>query len=142
MAFLKRAEFPGDHPFGQILVTPDMEGSPDVWLLGSSGWSADAAAQLGLPYAAAHFINPDPTRASIEHYRRSWEKSGHEGEPQVLVCVGAVAAETEEEAQFHYAPASGCDACCATAASGTTAQYRRRKTPSHVSPRWAKARLR
>jgi luciferase family oxidoreductase group 1 len=102
MAFLKRAEFPNDHPFGQILVTPDMEGSPDVWLLGSSGWSADAAGQLGLPYAAAHFINPNPTRASIEMYRRAWQKAGHEGEPQVLVSVGAIAAETAEEAQYHY----------------------------------------
>ncbi len=102
MAFLKRADFPEDHPFGQILVTPDMEGSPDVWLLGSSGWSAAAAAQLGLPYAAAHFINPNPTRASIQHYRDSWKTAGHEAEPRVLVCVGAIAAETEEEAQYHY----------------------------------------
>jgi luciferase family oxidoreductase group 1 len=101
LAFLKRAEFGNDHPFGQILVTPDMEGAPDVWLLGSSGWSADAAGQLGLPYAAAHFINPRPTRASIELYRRAWEKAGHEGEPQLLVAVGAVAAETEEEAHYH-----------------------------------------
>jgi luciferase family oxidoreductase group 1 len=102
MAFLKRSEFPKDHPFGQILVSPDMEGSPDVWLLGSSGWSADAAGQLGIPYAAAHFINPNPTRASIEHYRRAWQKAGHEGELQVLVAVGAIAADTEEEAQYHY----------------------------------------
>jgi luciferase family oxidoreductase group 1 len=103
MAFLKRAEFPDDHPFGKILVTPDMEGAPDLWLLGSSGWSADAAGQLGLSYAAAHFINPNPTRASIELYRRVWQKSAHEGEPQVLVSVGAIAADTEEEAQYHYA---------------------------------------
>ncbi len=103
MAFLKRAEFPGEHPFGQILVTPEMEGAPDVWLLGSSGWSADAAGQLGLPYAAAHFINPNPTGASIEHYRHAWENSGQEGKPQVLVSVGAIAAETDEEAQYHYA---------------------------------------
>jgi luciferase family oxidoreductase group 1 len=103
MAFLKRVEFPADHPFGQILVSPAMEGAPDLWLLGSSGWSADAAGQLGLPYAAAHFINPNPTRESIEHYRRAWEKAGHEGEPQVLVSVGAIAAATEEEAQYHYA---------------------------------------
>ena len=103
MAFLKRGEFPDDHPFGQILVTPDTEGAPDVWLLGSSGWSADAAGQLGLSYAAAHFINPNPTRASIEQYRRTWENAGHAGEPQVLVSVGAIAAETEEEAQYHYA---------------------------------------
>ncbi len=102
MAFLKRAEFPEGHPFAKILVTPDMEGSPDLWLLGSSGWSADAAGQLGLFYGAAHFISPGPTRRSIEHYREAWTKAGHAGEPQVLVAVGAIAAETEAEAQRHY----------------------------------------
>jgi luciferase family oxidoreductase group 1 len=101
MAFLKRADFPDDHPFGQILVTPDLEGAPDLWLLGSSGWSADAAGQLGLPYAAAHFINPNPTRASVEHYRKAWRDAGHGGEPQVLLAAGAIAAATEEEAEFH-----------------------------------------
>ena len=103
LAFLNRAEFPAEHPFGRILVTPDMPGAPEVWLLGSSGWSADAAAQLGLPYAAAHFINPVPTRRSIEHYRSAWAAAKHEGEPKLLVAVGAIAAETEAEAQYHYA---------------------------------------
>jgi luciferase family oxidoreductase group 1 len=103
LAFLKRADFPPDHPFGHITVTPDMPGGPEPWLLGSSGWSADAAAQLGLPYAAAHFINPAPTRRSIEHFRNAWRANGHEGEPQLLIAVGAIAAETEAEAQYHNA---------------------------------------
>jgi luciferase family oxidoreductase group 1 len=99
LAFLRRAEFPNDHPFGRILVTPDMPGSPEVWLLGSSGWSADAAGQLGLSYAAAHFINPMTTRRSVEHYRQTWQAGGHAGAPRVIVAVGAIAAATEEEAQ-------------------------------------------
>jgi len=41
LAFLRR-EFPPAHPFARILVTPDMPGTPDVWLLGSSPWSARA----------------------------------------------------------------------------------------------------
>ena len=64
-----RGGFPPDHPFSRILVTPAMPGAPDVWLLGSSLWSASAAAQLGLPYAFAHFIDQLPTRPAIEHYR-------------------------------------------------------------------------
>jgi luciferase family oxidoreductase group 1 len=99
LAFLRMAEFPQDHPFGRILVTPDMPGSPEVWLLGSSGWSADAAGQLGLPYAAAHFINPMTTRRSIEHYRKTWDAGGHDGAPRVIVAAGAIASATEEEAQ-------------------------------------------
>jgi luciferase family oxidoreductase group 1 len=103
LAFLKRSEFPPEHPFGNITVTPDMPGGPEPWLLGSSGWSADAAGQLGLPYAAAHFINPMPTRRSVEHFRNSWRTNGHDGEPKLLIAVGAIAAETEAEAEYHYA---------------------------------------
>ncbi len=98
IAFLRR-EFSEDHAFARITVSPDMPGWPELWLLGSSGWSADASAQLGLPYAAAHFINPEPTRRSIEHYKANFKPSRSSSVPQALVCVGAVVADTAEEAQ-------------------------------------------
>ncbi len=101
LAFLND-DFPEDHSFRQIQVQPHMPGSPEVWLLGSSGWSADAAAKLGLPYAAAHFINPVPTRASIEHYLRHFEPSEYLEKPQVLIAASAIAADTQEEADRHY----------------------------------------
>lgn len=94
--------FPEQHPFKRIIVQPEMPGSPDVWLLGSSGWSADAAAQLGLPYAFAHFINPEPTRRAIDFYRANFRPSQYLAEPKVLVCSGVVAADTEEEADRLY----------------------------------------
>ncbi len=94
--------FPGDHPFKRIIVQPEMPGAPETWLLGSSGWSADAAAQLGLPYAFAHFINPQPTRKSIEFYRENFKPSQYLSEPLVMVAAGAVAADTEEEAERLY----------------------------------------
>src|ERR1700694_4743318 len=65
MAFLNR-DFPAKHPFSRLTVSPDMPGCPEVWLLGSSLWSASAAAQLGLRYAFAHFIDSNPTRAALE----------------------------------------------------------------------------
>ena len=46
-----------------------------VWLLGSSMWSAAAAAQLGLLYAFAHFIDPTHPRAAIEYYRTHFKPS-------------------------------------------------------------------
>ena len=67
LAFLNR-DFPAKHPFSRLTVSPDMPGCPEVWLLGSSMWSAAAAAQLGLRYAFAHFIDSNPTRAALEHY--------------------------------------------------------------------------
>ncbi len=101
LAFLK-GEFSDDHPFNRILVQPQMPGGPAVWLLGSSGWSADAAAQLGLPYGAAHFINSEPTRRSVEHYKEHFQPSDYLSEPKVLAAVGAVATDTQEEADRHF----------------------------------------
>jgi luciferase family oxidoreductase group 1 len=96
-AFL-HCEFPDKHPFKRILVSPDMPGAPDIWLLGSSMWSADAAAQLGLPYAFAHFISPEPTRAAIEHYYGRFVPSSRLDKPKAIVALGAICADTDDEA--------------------------------------------
>ena len=61
-------------------------------------WSASAAAQLGLPYAFAHFINPHPTRMAIEYYREHFQPSEHLAQPQAILALGAICAPTEEEA--------------------------------------------
>lgn len=99
LAFLNRS-FPASHPFSRIKLSPEMPGGPEVWLLGSSMWSASAAAQLGLPYAFAHFIDSGPTRAAIEHYRSHF-KPGEGGlsQPRVILALGALCAETEQEAE-------------------------------------------
>ena len=101
LAFFNKG-FPEQHPFNRILVQPEMPGGPEVWLLGSSSWSADAASQLGLPYAFAHFINPEPTRKAIEFYRKNFKPSQYLSEPKVLLAAGCVAADTEEEADRLY----------------------------------------
>lgn len=90
--------FPADHAFSRIIVTPAMPGAPDVWLLGSSRWSASAAAQLGLPYAFAHFIDQLPTRPAIEHYRSHFISSNG-SKPQIILALGVICAETDEEAE-------------------------------------------
>jgi luciferase family oxidoreductase group 1 len=92
--------FSAEHPFAQIKVSPAMPGSPDVWLLGSSLWSASAAAQLGLPYAFAHFIDQQPTRSAIEHYRSHFIAAENGGKPHVILALGAICAETDEEAEY------------------------------------------
>ena len=96
-AFLKHS-FPAQHPFGRIKVSPDMPGAPEVWMLGSSMWSASAAAQLGLPYAFAHFINQHPTRMALEYYREHFKPSQELAEPRSILALGAICADTEHEA--------------------------------------------
>jgi len=98
LAFLN-AEFAPRHPFSRVKVSPQAPGAPDLWLLGSSLWSASAAAQLGLPYAFAHFISPEPTRAAIEHYRANFQPSRYRSAPQAIVSLGVICAETDAEAE-------------------------------------------
>ena len=97
LAFLHH-DFPSEHPFSKIKVSPDMPGAPEVWLLGSSTWSAGVAARFGLPYAFAHFIGPEQTVEALAEYRAHFTPSKFLSEPRVLVTLGAVCADTNAEA--------------------------------------------
>jgi luciferase family oxidoreductase group 1 len=94
---------PPSHPFSRVTVSPAMPGGPDVWLLGSSLWSSAAAAQLGLPYAFAHFFSPVHTREAIERYQRHFVPGTHRRRPEAMVAVGVICAETTEEAEYLHA---------------------------------------
>jgi luciferase family oxidoreductase group 1 len=97
LAFL-RGGFRPDHAFSRIELSPAMPGAPEVWLLGSSMWSAAAAAQLGLPYAFAHFIDPTHTRAAVEYYRTHFKPSNEFSQPVAILGIGAICASTDAEA--------------------------------------------
>jgi luciferase family oxidoreductase group 1 len=103
LAFLSHGEghsFPAGHPFAGIRVAPEMPGGPDVWMLGSSMWSAAAAVEFGLPYSFAHFFSPVHTRAAIETYRRGFTASAYRNRAEATVAVGVICVETEEEAEY------------------------------------------
>jgi luciferase family oxidoreductase group 1 len=88
-----------DQPFARLGRTlPGGEEQPDVWLLGSSAQSAIWAAQLGLPYAFADFINPEGAPIAAQ-YREGFEPSDRLATPRVAVAVTAICADTDEEAQ-------------------------------------------
>ncbi len=97
-AFLRGA-FSDDHPFGRIHVSPRAPSSPDVWMLGSSMWSSAAAAQFGLPYAFAHFIDPVQTRAAIENYRENFASLHPRKTARTILALGAIAADTDADAR-------------------------------------------
>lgn len=98
LAFLHHG-FPPEHPFSRIKVSPEMPGAPDVWLLGSSAWSAAVAAQFGLPYAFAHFIGPEQTVAALALYRAHFMPSKFLRAPRAIVTLGVVCADTNAEAE-------------------------------------------
>jgi luciferase family oxidoreductase group 1 len=86
-----RADFAADHPYRDILVMPGVPTSPPVWMLGSSPRSALMAARLGLPYAYAHFINPQDTREAVRLYRANFAGT----DPQVMIGTGMYCADTD-----------------------------------------------
>ncbi len=98
LAYLRR-EMPEDHPFHRLQdALPGDEHRPEVWLLGSSPQSAIWAAQMGLPYSFADFINSDG--APIAHsYRAKFDPSAELAAPHSMVGIWTLCAETTEEAR-------------------------------------------
>jgi luciferase family oxidoreductase group 1 len=72
--------------------------SPEAWLLGSSQDSAVWAAELGLPYAFADFINPDGAPLA-RYYRQRFTPSSETPLPRTGVASWAICAETDAEAE-------------------------------------------
>lgn len=89
---------PADHPFARITALPDPAARPEPWLLGSSPQSAIWAADLGLPYAFADFINPRGAEIAASYTER-FRLSEHADAVQLAVGAWALAAETEDEAR-------------------------------------------
>src|SRR6478672_577353 len=81
----------------------DVRTAPEVWLLGASDYSGALAAQLGLPFSFAHFINPHGGDEVARYYRRNFTP-GREPAPRVMVCTFLICAETDEEAERLAAP--------------------------------------
>ena len=89
---------PEGHPFGRLAQLPGLPERPVPWLLGSSMQSAVWAAELGLPYAFADFINPRGSEITA-HYRESFRPSPELAAPRTLVCSWVICAERDDEAE-------------------------------------------
>jgi luciferase family oxidoreductase group 1 len=90
---------PADHPFARLAATlPGRPERPEPWLLGSSEQSAIWAAELGLPYAFADFINAKGAPAA-RLYRERFAEHEHAGPPRTAVAVWAIVADSEQEAR-------------------------------------------
>lgn len=85
-------------------ATPVAASFPGVFLLGSSGYSAELAGHLGLPFGFAHHFDTGGTLQAIELYRQSFKPSAALLEPYVIVTVNVLAAESAEDADWHSAP--------------------------------------
>lgn len=71
-----------------------------LWLLGSSAYSAQLAAALGLPFAFASHFAPAALHDALNLYRKHFTPSDQLQQPYSLACVNVIAADTNEEAQL------------------------------------------
>jgi luciferase family oxidoreductase group 1 len=72
-----------------------------MWILGSSDYGAQLAAHLGLPYAFAYFfMDGQGVEQALDLYRSLYRPSERHPKPQATICVWALAADTDEQAEF------------------------------------------
>jgi luciferase family oxidoreductase group 1 len=89
---------PQDHPDHGVRLQPEGATSPQIWLLGSSDYSGLLAAQLGVRFAFAHFINAHGGDAVMRAYRERFQP-GRDAQPHTLLCCFVICARTDEEAE-------------------------------------------
>lgn len=90
---------PEDHPHRHVRLQPGGDTAPEVWLLGSSDYSGALAAQLGLRFAFAHFINPRGGDGVTRAYRERFQPSARESAPAAIVCVFVICGADDAEAE-------------------------------------------
>lgn len=95
-----QGELPQGHPLQGIRAVPRNGEPPAMWLLGSSGYSAQVAGLLGLPFGFAHHFSARNTIPALDLYRRSFQPSAVLDRPHALVAVRVLIADTDEDAQW------------------------------------------
>ncbi|MFD3803291.1 LLM class flavin-dependent oxidoreductase [Streptomyces sp. NPDC058611] len=96
-------DFPHGHPYARVHAVPGPvqgpAGRPPIWLLGSSGFSARLAGELGLPFAYAHHFSAAGTLPALDLYRQSFRPSAVLDAPYAVIGVAALAADTAAQAR-------------------------------------------
>ena len=85
---------------GRVRAIPGEGLDIPVWILGSSLFSAELAAKMGLPYAFASHFAPTYFEEALALYRKNFQPSEYLQAPYVMACVNVMAADTDKEAEF------------------------------------------
>ncbi len=99
LVLLDSGAFPQGHPFRNIRVMPQDVALPPIWLLGSSGYSAQLAALVGAGFAFAHHFADHDAVAAMTSYREQFKASAARERPYAILACAAVCAETDAEAE-------------------------------------------
>jgi len=91
--------YPEGHPFRNVSAMPTDVALPPVWLLGSSDYSAQLAAQIGMGFAFAHHFAHFDAATAMGMYRDQFRPSVWRDKPYAILGVAVVAADSEVEAE-------------------------------------------
>lgn len=85
-----------------VLAIPGQGLNVPIWLLGSSLYSAQLAAHLGLPFGFASHFAPDLLLEALDLYRHHYQPSSRWPQPYALVCVNVIAADNDQQARYLF----------------------------------------
>ncbi|NVN87651.1 MAG: LLM class flavin-dependent oxidoreductase [Rhodopseudomonas sp.] len=91
--------FPPGHPYNNVIAMPNDVPLPPIWLLGSSDYSSELSAQVGMGFAFAHHFASFDAADALVHYRAHFRPSRWRSTPHGILAVAAVVAETDDEAE-------------------------------------------
>ncbi|MFC0112767.1 LLM class flavin-dependent oxidoreductase [Kibdelosporangium aridum] len=87
-----------------ITAVPAAGNKPPIWLLGSSGYSAQLSGMLGMPFAFAHHFSAQNTLPALALYRKHFQPSALLDKPYAMVAASVICADTDEQAQYLAGP--------------------------------------
>lgn len=99
LILLETRAFPDNHPFHGVRAMPADVPLPPIYLLGSSGYSAELAAATGHGFAFAHHFATHDAVDAMTNYRAGFRPAGSLDKPHAILAVHVVAADTEAEAE-------------------------------------------
>jgi luciferase family oxidoreductase group 1 len=99
LLLLESGGFPQGHPFRAVAAMPRDVPLPPIWLLGSSGYSAQLAALAGTGFAFAHHFAEHDAVAAMTAYRQQFRPTQARAQPHAILACAAVCAETDSEAE-------------------------------------------
>jgi luciferase family oxidoreductase group 1 len=91
--------FPAGHPYNNVMAMPNDAPLPPVWLLGSSDYSSELSAQVGMGFAFAHHFASYDAVEALTHYRAAFRPTRWRSTPHAILAVAAVIADTDDEAE-------------------------------------------
>lgn len=92
-------EFPQGHPFNSVVAMPSDTPLPPIWLLGSSDYSSELAAQVGMGFAFAHHFASYDAITALTRYRLHFRPSGWRKAPHAILAIAVIVADTDAEAE-------------------------------------------